>query len=103
MTTASLPKALVNSIGMKWVLIPSGAFRMGSPPEERQRSKDEEQHEVEITTPFYLGVYPVTQGQFHRVMGYNPSFFSGDGSGKEGAEYARAPAGGRDQVKDLDS
>ena len=49
---------------------------MGSPDSDKDRYKDERQHEVEITRPFYLGKYEVTQGQFKKVMGYNPSFFS---------------------------
>jgi len=93
----------MNSLGMKFALIPAGTFLMGSPQEEKQRSKDEEQHEVEITRPFYLGVFQVTQAQFRRVMGYNPSYFSSDGSGKEGVKYAQEPTGGRDKVKDLGS
>jgi len=103
MTTASLLKTVVNSSGMKFALIPAATFLMGSPQEEQQRSKDEEQHEVEITRPFYLGVFPVTQGQFHRLMGYNPSYFSSAGRGKEGVKYAPEPAGGRDKVKELGS
>jgi formylglycine-generating enzyme required for sulfatase activity len=54
---------------------------MGSPPEEVRRSKDEEQHEVEITRPFYLGVFEVTQGQWREVMGNNPSSFNRDRAG----------------------
>jgi len=83
MTTASLPKTVVNSLGMKFALIPAGAFLMGSPQEEKQRSKDEEQHEVLITRPFYLGVYPLTQGQWRAVMGNNPSCCCATGGGKE--------------------
>src|SRR5262249_29367397 len=78
MSTASLPKTVVNSIGMKFALIPAGAFLMGSPQEEIRRSKDEEQHEVLITRPFYLGVFEVTQKQWQAVMGSNPSSFSPD-------------------------
>jgi formylglycine-generating enzyme required for sulfatase activity len=48
MTTASLPKTVVNSIGMKFARIPAGTFLMGSPQDEKRRSKDEEQHEVEL-------------------------------------------------------
>jgi formylglycine-generating enzyme required for sulfatase activity len=42
---------------------------MGSPKDERERDEDEELHEVEISKPFYLGVYEVTQGQYEKVMG----------------------------------
>jgi formylglycine-generating enzyme required for sulfatase activity len=68
-------KEITNSIGMKLVLIPAGKFVMGSPAGEAERDANEVQHEVAITRPFYLGAYPVTQGQFQKVMGGNPSFF----------------------------
>jgi formylglycine-generating enzyme required for sulfatase activity len=38
---------------------------------------------VEITRPFYLGVFPVTQAQWQKVMGNNPSYFSATGGGKD--------------------
>jgi formylglycine-generating enzyme required for sulfatase activity len=79
-----LPREVVNSIGMKLVLIPAGTFRMGSPEEEEGRFVEEgPQHEVEITRPFYLGVHPVTQAQWRAVMGKNPSFFCATGGGKD--------------------
>ena len=37
---------------------------MGSPEGEKAQGKDELQQEVELTHPFYLGVYDVTVGQF---------------------------------------
>jgi formylglycine-generating enzyme required for sulfatase activity/serine/threonine protein kinase len=50
---------------MKLTLIPPGTFQMGSPETETGHSKDEgPQHRVEITQPFYMGVYPVTKEQF---------------------------------------
>jgi uncharacterized protein (TIGR02996 family) len=70
---------VVNSIGMRLALIPPGRFRMGSPSEEKERGSDEEAHEVEITRPFYLGVFPITQAQWQAVMGKNPSRFRGGG------------------------
>jgi len=44
------------------------------------------QHEVELSG-FYLGIHEVTQKQFKAVMGYNPSCFSKDGTGKPGVKY----------------
>ncbi|MGE0755707.1 MAG: caspase family protein, partial [Pirellulaceae bacterium] len=70
---------LTNSIGMKLALIPAGEFRMGSPENEEERFSGEYQHRVRITKPFYLGVYEVTQGEYERVMGENPSWFSRGG------------------------
>jgi formylglycine-generating enzyme required for sulfatase activity len=69
------PNAITNSIGMKLVLIPKGTFQMGSPIEEEGASNDEEQHHVTISKDYYLGVTEVTQGQYEKVMGTNPSYF----------------------------
>jgi formylglycine-generating enzyme required for sulfatase activity len=72
---------------MKLVLIPKGKFLMGSPATEKERERDyrgsEEQHEVAITQPFYLGVCPVTQKQYRQVMSTNPSWFSASGGGHD--------------------
>ena len=67
-----------NSIGMKLVLIPKGTFIMGSPIEEEGRYLAELQREVTISKNFYLGVYQVTQLQYEKVMGINPSRFQGN-------------------------
>jgi uncharacterized protein (TIGR02996 family) len=68
---------VVNSLGMRFALIPSGSFWMGAPEDEPGAEVDEyPRHRVEITSPFYLGVFPVTQGQFQAVMGFNPSRFA---------------------------
>ncbi|MGL4551232.1 MAG: SUMF1/EgtB/PvdO family nonheme iron enzyme [Gemmataceae bacterium] len=61
---------------MRLALVPAGRFLMGSPAGEDRRHDDEFQHPVEITRPFWFGVYPVTQAQYRRVMGVNPSSFS---------------------------
>jgi formylglycine-generating enzyme required for sulfatase activity len=69
------PKTLNNSIGMEFVLIPAGEFKMGS----NDGSSDEKPvHQVRLSTPFYLGKYEVTQGQWQAVMENNPSRFIGD-------------------------
>jgi eukaryotic-like serine/threonine-protein kinase len=74
---SSLPQSLANSIGMEFRLIQAGTFKMGSPTSEGERSSDETQHEVTLTRPYYLGVYEVTQEQYEKVMGTNPSGFKG--------------------------
>jgi len=71
-----IPVQITNSIGMKLNLIPPGEFMMGSPPSEKYRLDIETQHRVKITKPFYLGAYEVTQEQYEKVMGKNPSSFS---------------------------
>ncbi len=93
-------KAVVSSIGMRLVRIPKGTFLMGSPADEKDRYDDEgPQHEVEITKDFHLGEKEVTQAQFKAVMGYNPSYFSSDGTGGPGLEYKDGkPAEGKDMI-----
>jgi formylglycine-generating enzyme required for sulfatase activity len=73
-------KELTNSIGMKLVFVPAGKFLMGSPPDEVGREDDEEPHEVEITRAFHLGAYEVTQEQYEKVVGRNPSYFAPTGA-----------------------
>ena len=69
-------KPFTNSIGMTFVLIPAGTFKMGSPAGEEGRDDDERQHQVTISKPFYLQTTEVTQGQWEKVMGSNPSHFN---------------------------
>jgi formylglycine-generating enzyme required for sulfatase activity/serine/threonine protein kinase len=68
---------MTNSIGMKLMSIPPGKFMMGSPASEEQRKPSEHPHEVEITKGFWLGKYEVTQDEYERLMGENPSQFKG--------------------------
>ena len=60
---------------MEFTLIQSGTFRMGTPLDEPFREPGEMPHEVRISRPFYLGRHEVTQDQWTRVMGGNPSAF----------------------------
>ena len=76
-------KEHTNSIGMVLVRIPAGKFTMGSPTDELHRGAEETQHEVAITKSFFLGAFEVTQGQYEKIMGNNPSFFSAKGAGKQ--------------------
>jgi formylglycine-generating enzyme required for sulfatase activity len=59
------------------VFIPPGTFRMGSPTNEVDRENNEgPQTEVAISRAFWMGKYPVTQGEYLAVMGRNPSYFT---------------------------
>ena len=59
----ALPES-ADSIGMKFKLIPTGTFTMG---------EGNEAHDVTLTKPFQMGVREVTQEQYEKVMGVNPS------------------------------
>lgn len=73
-----------NSLGMRFVEIPAGEFLMGAPPEDTFAEPDERPaHRVRLTRPFLLGQTEVTQEQYQRVMGSNPSHFSPVGNGRE--------------------
>ncbi len=71
--SSSSSNPLKNSIGMEFVKIPAGSFMMGSPTSEKERDGDETQHRVTISKDFYLGKYEVTQEEYEKVMGANPS------------------------------
>lgn len=105
-------KLLTNSIGMRFVCIGPGEFVMGSTAEvvanQEQLAKDRHDdnyleavkrelplHRVRISRAFYFGVYEVTQGEFQRVMGFNPSSVGNKAEKAEqraGRQADRAPA-----------
>ncbi len=66
---------LKNSLGMVFNLIQPGKFLMGSPASDKNRYRDEIQHSVVISKPFYMQTTEVTQGQWQAVMGENPAYF----------------------------
>jgi formylglycine-generating enzyme required for sulfatase activity len=62
--------------GIKFVWVPGGSFKMGS----NSGGGDEKPvHQVKLSG-FWLGKYEVTQGQWRKIMGNNPSSFSSCGS-----------------------
>ena len=90
---------LGGGVKIAMVLIPPGEFLMGSTDEERARwlneataAKDQTaidnipgegpQHHMRLTKPFYMAVHEVTQEQYQRVMGTNPSQYSSSGARK---------------------
>jgi len=83
---AQSPKEIINNNGMKLVLIPKGTFMMGSPESEEGHEEDEVRHEVTISQDYYLGVYEVTQAQYEKVMGRNPSYYQGAKVDNQNAE-----------------
>jgi formylglycine-generating enzyme required for sulfatase activity len=86
----ALPGDFVNSVGMQFILVHPGSFLRGSPRSERGRQADENQHKVNLTCGFYIGVTEVTQGQYLSVMGVNPSLNNG---GEFGVNLSRPVEG----------
>jgi formylglycine-generating enzyme required for sulfatase activity len=83
-------KERTNSLGMTFVRVEPGEFLMGStneqighlvrlfPDSQPEWFKNElPQHAVKITRAFLLGVHAVTQIQFRKVVGLNPSRLTG--------------------------
>jgi sulfatase modifying factor 1 len=71
---APKPNYIVKSaLGMELIWCPPGAFLMGPGP-----WKEEPAHPVILTKGFYLGKYEVTQEQYEKVIGTNPSKFKGN-------------------------
>ena len=97
-------RSFTNTLGMEFELIHPGSMTVGRiqlecpiPPDTREIDEaakwTEEDFElcetlvardsrpgfvVTIEKPFYIGKYEVTQQQWEKVMGTNPSFFQGD-------------------------
>jgi len=91
-----VPVEYTNSIGMKFMLISTGEFTMGSTSaeieaalvvtagdeywNERIRSAAP-QHKLILSQPIYFGVHEVTQRDYEAMMGKNPSHFAPMGTG----------------------
>ena len=87
-----VPVVETNSIGMKLVVIPPGEFDMGSEKgiQRREAPKihnenygqnlpgEAPRHRVHISSPYWIGATLVTQEEYERVAGSNPSHFKGD-------------------------
>jgi formylglycine-generating enzyme required for sulfatase activity len=87
---------LGGGVKLEMVRIPAGSFLMGSPETEPGSFFDDEgpQHKVKFTRAFYLGKYEVTQEQYQKVMGTNPSCFCREGEAKmvvQGMDTRRWP------------
>jgi formylglycine-generating enzyme required for sulfatase activity len=74
------PAEFINSIGMRFVVIPAGEFFMGSDPREIRRlsaempkretlyGSENPRHRVRIRRPFHLGRTSVTIGEFRQFV-----------------------------------
>jgi formylglycine-generating enzyme required for sulfatase activity len=73
-------RTVTNVIDMQMLWVEPGSFLMGSPPWEKDYfTASEEQHKVTLTQGYWLGKYEVTQEEYEKVMGSNPSNFKGAG------------------------
>ncbi len=70
-------KRFINGLGMEFALVPKGTFWMGGSNGACGGQQ------VAIDRDFYIGVYPVTQEEWQKVMGNNPSWFQKGGRGAE--------------------
>ena len=78
--------AIVDDVlGMKFVHVPQGSFRMGSPQNQDGRYADENLVDVTLTTPFLISQTEVTQAQWKQLMGSEP--WKGKPFVKEGDNY----------------
>ena len=99
--------AYANSLGMKFVKIPAGEFRMGSTGDEmkellakhqnhkwlhEQEKSQVPKHRVRITRSLLMGMYEVTQAQYQTLTGRNPSDSKGDQQPVETVSWHEAKA-----------
>ncbi|MBI2571455.1 MAG: SUMF1/EgtB/PvdO family nonheme iron enzyme [Candidatus Schekmanbacteria bacterium] len=70
---------LTPGVSVQMVWVPPGKFWMGADREldSMAYANERPRHEIEITQGFWLGAFPVTQGQWQGVVGLHPSSFKG--------------------------
>jgi uncharacterized protein (TIGR02996 family) len=79
---------IVNSLGMRFALIPPGRFRMGSPEGEEGRDSNEGPTCVaELMRAYYLGVFLITQQQYEAVVGTNPAKWTAGRAGVDTRDF----------------
>jgi formylglycine-generating enzyme required for sulfatase activity len=82
------PAAVTTAGGVEMVLVPGGWFEMGSPP---GGEADETRHRVHVS-PFYMDRGEVTQEEYQRVMGENPSRWKAPANPVEQIRWPQAAA-----------
>src|SRR5215831_10031863 len=79
LTSRSKAGELKNDTGIEFVQIQPGEFMMGCSVGDIDCNADERPiHHVQLTKPFQIGKFEVTQAQWQAVMGSNPSTIKGD-------------------------
>lgn len=76
-----------NSIGMSFVVIPPGEYLMGS---DTFADGESPAHRVKLTQPIEFGMHEVTQEQYEKVVGANPSQFKGANHPVEQVSWSQA-------------
>jgi formylglycine-generating enzyme required for sulfatase activity len=90
-TGPELVEFQVAAIRFELVKIKPGRFHMGSTPtEEGHQSNEGPRREIEISKPFYLGRYQITQAQYITIIGASPSDFVGDSVPVDQIVYPKA-------------
>lgn len=69
-----------NFTGMRLAYVPGGCFMMGSSVDDKDHQEDEGPVHKVCVDSFWMGQYEVTQGQWEKVMGANPSKFKKGGN-----------------------
>ena len=87
-----VPVAFENAFGIRMILVPAGAFTMGSPKSDDLRAPDETPHRVRLTKPFYIGMTEITQAEYKTVTGKTPSYHAGDNRPVEQVSWHEATA-----------
>lgn len=90
---------------MEFVWVPAGSFLMGSPPDERtDEDADERQHQVTLSSEYYIGKYEVTKAAFKKFVdetGYETEAeIAGFSYTNVNGEYVKRPLTWRDTVGD---
>ena len=79
--TGCAQEVIHEGTGIVMVYVPAGSFMMGSPASEAERLEREGPiHKVSISKGFYLGKYQVTQDEWQKLMGSNPSHYKNAGN-----------------------
>ena len=61
----SASELITNTLGMSFRRLAPGTYWMGAPNTDPDAGDDEKpRHQVTISRPHYLGIHPVTRGQF---------------------------------------